>query len=203
MESLTPVQQELYDWLVEYIETAHHAPSIRQMMRAMNLRSSAPVQSRLEYLRKKGYLEWTEGQARTIRLLHHKPKGMAILGEILAGGLVETYTDEKEKLDLSQMFQQTDCYALRVVGDGMIEDQIRAGDMVILRPFTTRDVTPNGEIVVAKVEVYGTMLKRFYQEEDRVLLKPININYKSIEVMDYQVEIKGVLVGIWRGYTEN
>jgi repressor LexA len=44
---------------------------------------------------------------------------------------------------------------------------------------------------------------RFYQEEDRVLLKPININYKSIEVMDYQVEIKGVLVGIWRGYTEN
>ena len=53
MEPLTPVQQELYDWLVEYIETAHHAPSIRQMMRAMNLRSSAPVQSRLEYLRKK------------------------------------------------------------------------------------------------------------------------------------------------------
>jgi repressor LexA len=185
MESLTPVQQELYDWLVQYIETTHHAPSIRQMMRAMNLRSSAPVQSRLEYLRKKGYLEWTEGQARTIRILHHKSKGMAILGEILAGGLVETYTDEKEKLDLSQMFQQTDCYALRVVGDSMIEEHIRAGDMVILRPLTAGDMPPNGEIVVAKVEGYGTMLKRFYQTEDRVLLKPIHINYQSIEVMDY------------------
>ena len=200
MESLTPVQQELYDWLVQYIETTHHAPSIRQMMRAMNLRSSAPVQSRLEYLRKKGYLEWTEGQARTIRILHHKSKGMAILGEILAGGLVETYTDEKEKLDLSQMFQQTDCYALRVVGNGMIEDQIRAGDMVILRPLTAGDVLPNGEIVVAKVEGYGTMLKRFYQAEDRVLLKPTNANSEPIEVMDYRVEIKGILVGIWRSY---
>ncbi|MEB3120281.1 MAG: transcriptional repressor LexA [Snowella sp.] len=200
MESLTPVQQELYDWLVQYIETTHHAPSIRQMMRAMNLRSSAPVQSRLEYLRKKGYLEWTEGQARTIRILHHKSKGMAILGEILAGGLVETYTDEKEKLDLSQMFQQTDCYALRVVGDGMIEDQIRAGDMVILRPLMAGDVLPNGEIVVAKVEGYGTMLKRFYQAEDRVLLKPTNANSEPIEVMDYRVEIKGILVGIWRSY---
>jgi SOS-response transcriptional repressor LexA len=52
-------------------------------------------------------------------------------------------------------------------------------------------------------EGYGTILMRFYQEEDRVLLKQININYKSIEVMDYQVEIKGVLVGIWRSYTEN
>ena len=200
MEPLTPVQQELYDWLVEYIETAHHAPSIRQMMRAMNLRSSAPVQSRLEYLRKKGYLEWTEGQARTLRLLHHQPKGMAILGEIGLGGLVETYTDEKEKLDLSQMFQQTDCYALRVVGDGMMEEQIRAGDMVILRPLTTGNVPPNGEIVVVKVEGSGTMLKRFYQEEDRVLLKPTNPKYESIEVMDYLVEIKGILVGIWRSY---
>jgi repressor LexA len=203
MESLTPVQQELYDWLVQYIETTQHAPSIRQMMRAMNLRSPAPIQSRLEYLRKKGYLEWTEGQARTICLLHHKPKGMAILGEISAGGLVENYTDEKEKLDLSQMFQQTDCYALRVVGDSMIEEHIRAGDMVILRPLTAGDIPPSGEIVVAKVEGYGTMLKRFYQTEDRVLLKPIHINYKSIEVMDYQVEIKGILVGIWRSFTES
>jgi repressor LexA len=200
MESLTPVQQELYDWLVQYIETTQHAPSIRQMMRAMNLRSPAPIQSRLEYLRKKGYLEWTEGQARTIRILHHQPKGMAILGEIGAGGLVETYPDEKEKLDLSQMFQQTDCYALRVVGNGLMEDQIRSGDMVILRPFTAGDVIPNGEIVVAKVERYGTMLKRFYREEDRVLLKPTNLKYESIEVMDYQVEIKGILVGVWRSY---
>ncbi|MFM7440336.1 MAG: transcriptional repressor LexA [Snowella sp.] len=200
MESLTPVQQELYDWLVQYIETTHHAPSIRQMMRAMNLRSSAPIQSRLQYLRKKGYLEWTEGQARTIRILHHKSKGMTILGEIGAGGLVEIYTDEKEKLDLSQMFQQTDCYALRVVGDSMIEEDIRAGDMVILRPLMAGDVLPNGEIVVAKVEGYGTMLKRFYQVEDRILLKPINANSETIEVMDYRVEIKGILVGIWRSY---
>jgi repressor LexA len=202
MESLTPVQQELYDWLVQYIETTQHAPSIRQMMRAMNLRSPAPVQSRLEYLRKKGYLEWTGGQARTIRILHHQPKGIAILGEIGAGGLVETYPDEKEKLDLSQMFQQTDCYALRVVGDGLIKDCIMAGDRVILRPISAGDVPRNGEIVAARVEGYGTTLTRFYQEEDRILLKPINVNYKSIEVMDYQVEIKGILVGIWRGYSE-
>ena len=47
METLTPAQQELYDWLVDYIRKMNHAPSIRQMMKAMNLRSPAPVQSRL------------------------------------------------------------------------------------------------------------------------------------------------------------
>ena len=68
MEKLTGPQQELFDWLVEYIGDHQHAPSIRQMMRAMNLRSPAPVQSRLKHLQKKAYIDWDEGQARTIRI---------------------------------------------------------------------------------------------------------------------------------------
>ena len=69
MESLTTAQQELYDWLVRYIRDNRHSPSIRQMMTAMKLKSPAPIQSRLEHLRNKGYIDWTEGKARTIRIL--------------------------------------------------------------------------------------------------------------------------------------
>ena len=36
MDNLTPAQRELYDWLVDYIKTTQHAPSIRQMMKAMS-----------------------------------------------------------------------------------------------------------------------------------------------------------------------
>ena len=82
MELLTSAQQELYDWLVQYINENQHAPSIRQMMIAMNLRSPAPVQSRLEHLRNKGYIAWTEGKARTIRILNSEPKGIPIIGTI-------------------------------------------------------------------------------------------------------------------------
>lgn len=56
MENLTPAQKQLYDWLVEYINTNKHSPSIREMMKAMNLRSPAPIQSRLEKMRKKAIL---------------------------------------------------------------------------------------------------------------------------------------------------
>ena len=42
-EPLTSAQQELYDWLADYIGTHRHSPSIRQMMQAMGLRSPAPV----------------------------------------------------------------------------------------------------------------------------------------------------------------
>ena len=198
MESLTPAQQELYDWLVEYIRTTQHAPSIRQMMVAMNLRSPAPVQSRLERLRNKGYIDWTDGKARTLRILHQPEKGLSILGTIAAGGLVEPFTDENTKLDLSNLFTQSDCYVLRVTGDSMIEDSIIEGDYVVMRSVEDINDAKNGDIVAARVSDDGTTLKRFYKEDDRVTLKPANANYEPIIVDAEAVEIQGVLVGMWR-----
>lgn len=200
-ETLTQAQQELYDWLIEYIRATQHAPSIRQMMRAMNLRSPAPIQSRLERLRAKGYIDWTEGKARTLRILKQPAQGLPILGAIAAGGLVEPFTDVEEKLDLTHLFQRTkDCYALRVSGDSMIEDHIADGDLVIMRSLTGDEAVSNGEIVAARVEGHGTTLKRFYQEGETITLQPSNQKYQPIKANTEQVQVQGVLVGVWRGY---
>jgi repressor LexA len=198
MESLTPAQKELYDWLVEYIKSTQYAPSIRQMMKAMSLRSPAPVQSRLERLRNKGYIDWTDGKARTIRILHQPDKGLSIEGEIAAGGLVEPFSDEKSRLDLSDLFSQADCYVLRVVGDSMIEDLINEGDYAIMRSLTANEDVKNGDIVAARVSGHGTTLKHFYQEQEQVTLKPANHKYEPIKVEADNVDVQGVLVGVWR-----
>ena len=198
MESLTPAQKELYDWLIEYIKSTQHAPSIRQMMKAMNLRSPAPVQSRLERLRNKGYIDWIDGKARTIRIIHQPEKGLAIAGEIAAGGLVEPFNDEKNRLDLSDLFTQPDCYVLRVVGDSMIEDLINEGDYAIMRSLDDTAEVKNGDIVAARVSGHGTTLKHFYQEQEKITLKPANQKYEPIKAEAENVEIQGVLVGVWR-----
>lgn len=198
MESLTPAQKELYDWLIDYIKSTQHAPSIRQMMKAMNLRSPAPVQSRLERLRNKGYIDWIDGKARTIRILHQPEKGLSIEGEIAAGGLVEPFSDEKTRLDLSDLFTQPDCYVLRVVGDSMIEDLINEGDYAIMRSLCHDSEVKNGDIVAARVSGYGTTLKHFYQEQEKITLKPANQKYEPIEAEANSVEIQGILVGVWR-----
>jgi repressor LexA len=199
MEPLTEAQQQLYDWLVDYIRTSQHAPSIRQMMRAMNLRSPAPVQSRLEHLRAKGYIDWTEGKARTIRILGTATAGVPVLGAITAGGLVEPFTDAVEHLDVSPVFRQAGNFALRVTGDSMIEDLIAEGDVVIMRPVPDPEQLNNGLIVAARVEGYGTTLKRFYRQGERVTLKPSNSKYQPIEVAATSVQVQGILVGVWRG----
>ncbi|MBK1986872.1 repressor LexA [Sphaerospermopsis aphanizomenoides BCCUSP55] len=200
MEKLTEAQQELYEWLAEYIRINQYSPSIRQMMQAMNLKSPAPIQSRLEHLRNKGYIDWNEGKARTIRVLRQTKQGVPILGTIAAGGLIEPFTDAVEHLDLANLSLPPQSYALRVAGDSMIEDLIADGDVVFLRPVAEPHHLKNGTIVAARVEGHGTTLKRFYRQEDMVTLKPANPKYQPIEVPAMHVQVQGSLVGVWRNY---
>lgn len=200
MESLTEAQQQLYDWLAEYILQHQHCPSIRQMMQAMNLKSPAPVQSRLEHLRAKGYIDWTEGMARTIRIVQPLRQGVPVLGAIAAGGLLEPFTDAVEQLDFSSLFLPPQTFALRVMGDSMIEDLIAEGDIVIMRPVLEPDQLKNGTIVAARVDGYGTTLKHFHRRGNHVTLKPANSNYEPIEVAAIQVHVQGALIGVWRDY---
>ncbi|HEY9750723.1 MAG TPA: transcriptional repressor LexA [Allocoleopsis sp.] len=199
MERLTEAQQQLFDWLVEYIRQHHHSPSIRQMMQAMELKSPAPIQSRLDHLRAKGYISWTEGKARTIRILQADAQGVPILGAIAAGGLVEPFTDTVDRLDLSNLLLQPQYFALRVTGDSMIEALIAPGDVVIMKPVADPKSLKNGTIVAAMVEGHGTTLKHFHRKGSKVTLKPANGKYSPIEVSASQVQVQGSLVGVWRG----
>lgn len=198
MDTLTEVQQQLYDWLIDYIKQNQHSPSIRQMMRAMGLRSPAPIQSRLEHLRSKGYIDWTEGRARTIRVL--RPQGIPILGAIAAGSVVESFTDLVEQLDFSSTALKPGDYALRVRGDSMIGALIDSGDVVIMRPVQDPKALRNDTIVAARVNGDGTTLKYYHRKGNQIMLKPANPNYPLIEASANDVEVQGILVAVWRGY---
>lgn len=194
MESLTTAQQELYDWLVDYIRVNQHSPSIRQMMRGMNLRSPAPIQSRLEHLKNKGYIEWSEGKARTIRV-RDDLRGVPILGTIAAGFVNEAFTDTVERLDLNGLPIQAGDYALKVTGDSMVEAMIQDGDVVIMRPVKDPQGIREGTIVAARVES-GTTLKSFHRQGNQVQLKPANPNYPVMEFPAELVDVQGRLVAV-------
>ena len=201
MEPLTQAQQELYDWLVAFIRENRHSPSIRQMMREMKLKSPAPVQSRLDHLRKKGYIDWKEGQARTIRILH-ETQGVPIFGAIAAGSMVEVFPDTQNPDTLEHFaptsinFKGSD-FALRVRGDSMIEALIDDGDIVIMRKVQDPKRVRNGAIVAARVES-NTTLKYYYFDEGTVTLKPANPRFEPMEYPAEDVSIDGELIGVWR-----
>ena len=75
---LTDAQNELFEWIKNYIKDFQHSPSIRQMMKGMGLRSRAPIQSRLKHLQEKGYISWQEGKARTLQIVDELIDGIPI-----------------------------------------------------------------------------------------------------------------------------
>jgi len=200
MEPLTRAQKELFDWLVSYIDETQHAPSIRQMMRAMNLRSPAPIQSRLERLRNKGYVDWTDGKARTLRILHQKPKGVSILGELKGGELIEANAEEVEKIDFAPLMKKSSAFALKAMGNDLVDDSIIEGDMVILRSVSGDETIEDGALVAASVKGGKIAIKRYYQDGNKVILKASNNKGPGQEMKASEVEIQGILIGVWRSF---
>ena len=163
--NLTDAQNELFGWIKDYMKNYQHSPSIRQMMQAMGLKSPAPIQSRLKHLQEKGYISWQEGKARTLQIVEDIFNGIPIMGSIAAGGLIETYADVNESLDISETFQKKGVFALTVNGDSMIDACIAHGDMVLMEPINDSFALRNGTIVSAMVPGLGTTLKYFVKKK--------------------------------------
>ena len=196
---LTQAQNELFEWIKNYIKEFQHSPSIRQMMEGMGLKSPAPIQSRLKHLQEKGYISWQEGRARTLQLVENLvTKNVPILGSIAAGGLIDTYSDVFEELDVNETLEKKGVFALTVNGDSMKDAYIADGDMVLMEPVFEESSIKNGTIVSAMVPGSGTTLKYFYRKGNQIILEAANPDYEPIKIDSNLVSIQGKLLAVWR-----
>ncbi len=196
--NLSEAQNELYEWIKNYMKDFKHSPSIRQMMSAMGLKSPAPIQSRLKHLQQKGFISWQEGKARTLQIIDEVLNGVPIMGSVAAGGLIETFSDINENLDISDVLKKKDVFALLVNGDSMIDAFIADGDMVLMEPVKDLFSLRNGDIVTAMVPGLGTTLKYFIKKGSKIFLEAANPAYKPIELNPDQVIFQGKLLAVWR-----
>ena len=195
---LTDAQSELYSWIKEYIIDFQHSPSIRQMMQAMGLKSPAPIQSRLKHLQEKGFISWQEGKARTLQIVDEIIDSVPIMGSVAAGGLIETFNDINENLDISDVLKKKNVFALTVNGDSMIDACIADGDMVLMEPINDSYSLRNGDIVSALVPGMGTTLKYFFKRGGKIFLEAANSKYDPIELNLNEVLFQGKLLAVWR-----
>ena len=198
LENLTSAQHELLVWIKNYMRDFQHSPSIRQMMNAMGLKSPAPIQSRLKHLQDKGFIKWQEGKARTLQIVEDIFEGVPIMGSVAAGGLIETFNDVTDILDISDVFNKKGVFALNVNGDSMIDACIADGDVVLMEPIKDKFSLKNGDVVSALVPGLGTTLKYFFKRGEKIFLEAANPNYEPIQLNLDEVVFQGKLLAVWR-----
>jgi len=120
------------------------------------------------------------------------------MGSVAAGGLIETYTDINENLDISDVLKKKDVFALIVNGDSMIDACIADGDMVLMEPLKDKYSLKNGTIVSALVPGLGTTLKYFFKRGGKIFLEAANPNYEPIQLNLEEVVFQGKLLAVWR-----
>ena len=118
------------------------------------------------------------------------------MGSVAAGGLIETYSDVRN-LDLSEILNKKDVFALTVNGDSMIDACIAHGDG-LMEPIKDAYSLKNGTIVSAMVPGLGTTLKYFIKKGEKVFLEAANPAYDPIELNLNEVVFQGKLLAVWR-----
>lgn len=198
MSKLTSRQQQVFDFIVQFIEFEGFSPTLQEIAVHLGVRGNLGVLRHLSALEKKGYLRRVAGQSRGIVLPNSKcSQRLPVVGSVAAGPLTEALENTEDYIDVDpSLIKGEGSFVLRVRGDSMIEAHIVDGDLAVVRP---QAVAENGEVVVAMLHGEAT-LKRFYQEKDHIRLQPENSSLKPILLVpeDGEVALVGKVTGILR-----
>ena len=198
MEQLTKRQNDVYEYLKDYIHENGYAPCVRDICNALGLKSTSTAHAHLTKLESKGYISRDPAKPRTTLIIgeggaKERMVSVPVVGRVAAGMPITAVENIEEYLSLPySLLGSDDVFILNVAGDSMINAGIFNNDKIIAQK---QEYAQNGDIVVALLEDEATV-KRFYLEEGRVRLQPENDDYPPIYAMN--VDILGKVIGVLR-----
>ncbi len=223
-DDLTERQQRVLSFIEAQIRKNGFPPTIREIGRHLGIRSTNGVNDHLNALERKGFVKRQDHKSRTLVVIKGgKADGMRparpasiepvslandplievpLLGRVAAGQPILAEEDREDTVRISSFFlgrgaRQEKIFALRVVGESMIDDGIHDGDFLFVKKQPSARA---GEIVVAMIDGEATV-KRFFPEGDRIRFQPANAQMEPIFVERKafrQTDILGVVVGVYR-----
>ena len=203
MRGLTGRQQEILDFITASLNERGYPPTIREIGQKMGIRSTNGVNDHLKALERKGFLTRDDLKSRAMRPVGFEVTGdwvdVPVLGRVAAGEpiLAVEHAEDSVKVDRLLLGGHREVFALRIVGESMIEDGIHDGDYVFVKK-TSHAV--DGEIIIALVENEATC-KRLYREPGRIRLQPANSTMEPIFInaSDFrETMVIGKVVGVFR-----
>lgn len=200
IKELTPKQQRIYDYILDYTNEYGYPPSVREIAAAVGLKSPSTVHFHLKALEEAGAIVRGSGKTRAITPTEQaveeesRKNQVPLVGNVAAGApiLAEECIEDYVPFDTGGVSGEH--FALKIRGESMIKAGIMPGDQVVVHRQST---ATNGEIVIALLGDEATC-KRLDRRDGKVWLLPENDSYQPIDGTGAQ--ILGKVVGLVRKY---
>ncbi|MBI2031105.1 MAG: transcriptional repressor LexA [Candidatus Levybacteria bacterium] len=200
-------ERELLEYLSQFQSQYGYSPTLAELAQATGHSSKSTVHAIIKSLVEKGYIQKVDGNTRVLKIIEDRVKQAAhgisssidlpLMGYIAAGKPLEPYHDPNASFQVSasMISGKKTSYVLQVRGNSLIEDGILDGDYVVIEKMHN---VSNGDIVVAIVDDNLATLKKYYLENDKVVLKPANSQMEPI--YPNSLVIQGKVVGLIRKF---
>jgi len=203
---VTAKQRRIYEFIRRYIDSNQEAPTIAEIGRQFQMRSSASVHAVLTALEREGLIKRIPNVSRGIQIVQQQKEGgggdddndIPLLGTVAAGQPIEAILSHDTVSVPKDLQGHGRTFALRVRGESMIDENIQDGDIIIVQSQNTAE---NGQVVVALIDGNYATVKKFYREPEFIRLEPANPQYKPIFIKtEERIQIQGVVRGLIRKY---
>ena len=187
MKKLTKKQSQIHKFITAWQMKKSYPPTQEEIRDHFGFSSQNAVRSHLVLIEKKGYIRLNWGKARGIELIAPadiflKESSIPLFGDIAAGVPLWAEQNFEDHLPISPtLFGSGALFALKVIGESMIDAGIRNGDFAIIR---RQNMVDSGEIAAVLID-QETTLKRVILAKNKLILKSEN---KSFENLEYSIE---------------
>jgi site-specific DNA-methyltransferase (adenine-specific) len=195
---ITKRQKQVLDFIADYRQRKGYAPSLDEIRKKLRIASVSTAHFHVSKLRDLGYLAKEENMPRAIDVVGREAMiKIPLLGTIAAGQPIEAIEDkELIAVPKSKIPTSSKVYALRVVGNSMIDEHIKDGDVILVKQQETAE---SGQKVVALIDNHEATLKKFYKEQGHVRLQPANKNLEPLIFRNGRdISIQGIVLDVIR-----
>lgn len=185
--------EQVFEYIKSYITQYGYAPTVRDICKSCDLKSTATAFTYINELVKRGVLNKVNCKNRAVSLKQGSIKTVPLVGTVAAGQPIFATENYEDFYSIpGNFFAGEDLFMLTVSGDSMINIGMFDGDKIVVKKQENAD---NGDIVVALVEESATV-KRFFKRDGKIILHPENDIMQDFVFEN--VTIIGKVVGLLR-----
>ena len=201
--TLTPTEEKVYQYLIAFLAANSYQPSIREIGREFDIKSTKTVSDVLGNLARKGYIQRNQARSRGLRILGAQggmSRAIPFFRHVSAFGATAATDDRADAFIIDRRLAPgEDSFFVRVADDAMASVGVRRDATVLVSP----EFAPNdGDLVAVRVG-HDVVVRTFEQRGEIAWLvaSAADVQPMHLLVGDDQL-VLGVVHAVFRNAIE-